>query len=195
VIAHPTPPIAIEDLTEKDGIPVTKIERTLVDLAGVVGIDELEDALDSALRRRLTTVNRVRLRLRSESGRRGIGKLRSLIAERDDQGHPSASRFETRLNRLLLKSGLPAMREYKIWDGGEFVARVDFCFPEAKLIIEADGFRWHSGRRAWQRDRERRNRLTAMGWRVIQATWDDLTRRPYETVERIRALLQPRLPI
>ena len=87
------------------------------------------------------------------------------------------------------------MREFKIWDGGEFVARVDFCFPEGKLIIEADGFRWHSGRRAWQRDRTRRNQLTAMGWRVIQATWDDLTRRPNETIEKVRALLQPQLPI
>ena len=186
--------IPISDLTEIDGIPVTRVERTLVDLAAVVDVDKLEDALDSALRRRLTTVNRLRLRMRSETRRRGIGKLRALLAERDDRGRPSASRFETRLNRLLVRSGLPAMREYKIWDGGNFVARVDFCYPEAKLIIEADGFRWHSARRAWQRDRERRNQLTAMGWRVIQVTWEDLVRRPGETVERIRALLQPRLP-
>ena len=187
--------LPIADLTEIDGIPVTRIERTLVDLAAVVDVDTLEDALDSALRRRITTVNRLRLRVRSESGRRGIGKLRVLLDERDERGRPSASRFETRLNRLLIKSGLPAMREYKIWDGGEFVARVDFCFPEGKLIVEADGFRWHSGRRAWQRDRERRNQLTALGWRVIQATWDDLTRRPNETIEKVRSLLQPQLPI
>lgn len=195
IIAHPTPAIPPEDLTKIEGVPVTRIERTLVDLAAVVDVDTLEDALDSALRRRLTTVSRMRLRIRSENGRRGIGNLRSLLAERDDQGHPSASRFETRLNRLLLRSGLPAMREYKIWDGGKFVARVDFCYPDGKLIVEADGFRWHSARRAWQRDRERRNQLTAMGWRVIQATWNDLTRHPDETIERIRALLQPRLPI
>lgn len=196
VVAHPTRrPLPAEDLTTVGGIPVTKIERTLVDLAAVVAPDDLEDAIDSAFRQRLTTVSRLKLRVRAEQGRRGIGKLRALLEERDDRGRPSASRFETRLNRLLLSSGLPAMREYKIWNGGEFVARVDFCFPEAKLIVEADGFRWHSARRAWQRDRERRNQLTAMGWKVIQATWDDLTRRPNETIERIRALLQPRLPI
>lgn len=187
--------LPISDITEVGGIPVTKIERTLVDLAAVVDVDRLEDALDSALRRRLTTVNRLRLRVGSERGRNGIRKLRGLLAERDDRGRPSASRFETRLNHLLIRSGLPAMREYKIWDGGEFIARVDFCYPEAWLIIEADGFRWHSARRAWQRDRDRRNQLTVMGWRVIQVTWDDLTRRPDETIERIRALLQPRLPI
>jgi len=185
----------MEDLTEIDGVPVTKIERTLLDLSGVSDPDSLEEAVDCALRRRLTTVSRLRLRLRSGSGRHGIKKLRSILAERDDKGRPSASAFETRLNRLLLRSGLPAMREYTIWDGGEFVARVDFCFPDSKLIIEADGYRWHSGRRAWQRDRERRNRLTELGWTVIQATWTDLMQRPAQTIERIRNLLQPRLPV
>jgi very-short-patch-repair endonuclease len=96
---------------------------------------------------------------------------------------------------LLLRSGLPAIREFTVWDGGEFIARVDFCWPEARLIVEADGFRWHGGRRAWQRDRERRNRLTTMGWSVIQVTWDDLTRRPDALIDTIRSLLQPRLPI
>jgi very-short-patch-repair endonuclease len=187
--------VRLADLTEIEGIPVTRIERTLVDLAGIVDADELEDALDSALRKRLTTVRKLRLRIRAESRRKGIGTLRSLVDERDDRGRPSASRFETRLNRLLLRSGLPAIREFTVWDGGEFIARVDFCWPEARLIVEADGFRWHGGRRAWQRDRERRNRLTTMGWSVIQVTWDDLTRRPDALIDTIRSLLQPRLPI
>lgn len=195
VISHPTPPLPIEDLTEIEGIPVTKIERTLVDLGAVLSVASLEEVIDCALRRRLTTVSRLQLRVRTDAGKRGIKKLRTVLAERDDKGRPSASAFETRLNRLLLDAGLPAMREFTIWDGGEFVARVDFCFPNSKLIIEADGFRWHSGRRAWQRDRERRNRLTAMGWSVLQVTWADLMQRPKETIERVGTLLQPRLPI
>ena len=181
--------------TEIDGIPVTRIERTLIDLAAVIDIDRLEDALDCALRRRLTSVGRLRLRLRAEAGRRGIGKLRVLLAERDGDGQPSASRFETRLNRLLVRSGLPAARQFTIWDGGAFVARVDFCFPEAKVIVEADSYRWHSSKRAWQRDRHRRNPLTELGWQILHVTWDDLIRRPEETIRRLRALLQPRLPV
>lgn len=192
-VAARTVRLPLHDITTIDGIPVTRIERTLVDLAGVLDPDALEDALDSALRRRLTTVAKLRLRVAAENGRKGIATLRGLLNERDDKGRPPASRFETRLNRLLLRSGLPALREFTIWNGGEFVARVDFCLPEGKLIIEADGFRWHGGRRAWQRDRDRRNQLTAMGWRVIQATWDDLTRHPDRLIERVRALLQPRL--
>lgn len=192
---HPRDPIPAHDLTEIDGIPVTKIERTIVDLAAVVDSDKLEDALDSALRRRLTTMNRMVMRARTSSGKPGIKHLRALLAERDNDGHPSESRFETRLQRLLLRAGLPAIRQFKVWDGGEFIARVDFCFPESKVIVEADSYRWHSSRRAWQRDRERRNRLTMLGWTVIQITWDDVVRRPDRTIERLRSLLQPRLPL
>jgi very-short-patch-repair endonuclease len=193
VSSHITPPIPIEDMSTIDGIPVTSIERTLFDLAGVVDVDALEDALDSALRRPLTTMGRLKLRLRSEKGRTGVGRLRALLHERDADGHPSESRFETRLNRLLLRSGLPAARQFTIWDGGVFVARVDFCFPEARLVVEADSYRWHGNRRAWQRDIERRNQMTALGWQIIQVTWADLTRNPDRIVGRLRDLLQPRL--
>ena len=195
VRSHRVDPIPAGEIVEIDGIPVTKIERTLLDLAGAVDVNTLEDALDSALRRRLTTINRLEMRVRGSAGKTGVRKLRSLLAERDHEGHPTESRFESRLQRLLLDAGLPAVRQHKIWDGGEFVARVDFCFPESKVIVEADSYRWHSSRRAWQRDRERRNRLTSMGWVVIQVTWDDVIKRPTRTVERLRSLIQPRLPI
>ncbi len=91
---------------------------------------------------------------------------------------------------------LPAgSRHVSIWNGGEFIARVDFCYPDGRLIVEADSYRWHSSRRAWQRDITRRNDLTQLGWQVVHVTWEDLTRRPEQTVERIRSLWQPRLPL
>lgn len=193
VIAHRRPPIATRDLKSAQGIPVTSIDLTLFDLAAVLDEDALEDSLDSALRKRLTSVNRLRLRLRETTRRKGIQSLRSLVDERASNGGPSASRFETRLNRLLSSHGLPALRQFTVWDGGEFVARVDFSYPHARVIVEADSYRWHSSKRAWQRDIERRNQLTSLGWQIIHVTWDDLTRRPNETLDRIRASLQPRL--
>lgn len=153
----------------------------------------IEDALYSALRKRLTSLARLRLRLRRENRRRGIASLRKLLDEHSVDGQPTASRFETRLNRLLLNGGLPAVRQHTVWNGGEFVARVDFCFPEARVIVEADSYRWHSSKRAWQRDIERRNQLTTLGWQIVHITWDDLTRRPQATLARIRALMQPQL--
>lgn len=193
VKAHRHDPLPAQDLKLIDGIPTTNIERTLMDLAAVVDIDALEDALDSALRKRLTTIARLRMRANQGSGRRGMNNLRRLISERTSEGQPTQSRFETRLNRLLLDGGLPPLRQHTVWDGGEFVARVDFCYPEAKLIVEADSYRWHSGKRAWQRDIERRNQLTTLGWQIVHVTWDDLIRRPQATLARIRAMTQPQL--
>jgi very-short-patch-repair endonuclease len=54
------------------------------------------------------------------------------------------------------------------------LARVDLAYPDVLLAIEADGYRYHSGRVAWQRDLERRNALTSRGWRVIHVTWKDV---------------------
>lgn len=194
VTSHRREPIATRDLKMIDGIPVTSIELTLLDLGGILDIDELEDSLDAALRKRLTSISRLKLRLRQESGRKGVAALRSLVEDRVQDGGPSESRFETRLNRLLLSQGLPALRQFTVWDGGEFVARVDFCYPEARLIVEADSYRWHSSRRAWQRDMSRRNALTQLGWQIVHVTWEDMTRWPEQTLNRIRSLLQPQLP-
>ena len=193
VKAHRHDPLPPQDLKLIDGIPTTNIERTLMDLAAVVDIDALEDALDSALRKRLTSIARLRMRANQGSGRRGMNNLRKLLSERTSEGQPTQSRFETRLNRLLLDGGLPPLRQHTVWDGGEFVARVDSCYPEAKLIVEADSYRWHSGKRAWQRDIERRNQLTTLGWQIVHVTWDDLIRRPQATLARIRAMTQPQL--
>jgi very-short-patch-repair endonuclease len=193
VVAHRMGSIPAQDLKTIDGIPCTGIDRTLMDLGLVVDADALEDALDSALRKRLTSVARLTMRLRQQPGRRGSGNLKKLLVERSSDGKPTESRFETRLHRLLLNGGLPPLKQHTVWDGGEFVARVDFCYPEAKVIVEADSYRWHSSKRAWQRDMDRRNQLTTLGWQIVHITWDDLIRRPSATLSRIRSLLQPSL--
>jgi very-short-patch-repair endonuclease len=69
-------------------------------------------------------------------------------------------------------------------DGGGFVARVDFAWPEARIALEYEG-RWH-GESPQQvtADRRRLNRLTAAGWTVIFVTAEDL-RFPERLVARI----------
>ena len=68
--------------------------------------------------------------------------------------------------------------------------RVDFAYPAARVAIEADGFRWHSSRQQWDRDRARRNALTAMGWTVLNVTWAELRDNPDAVINTISALLQ-----
>ena len=73
-----------------------------------------------------------------------------------------------------------------------FAARIDFAYPDHALAIEADGYRWHQGRAAWERDRTRTSELASRGWRVLQVTWLQLKHRPDEVIARIeRALRTP----
>ncbi|MGH2726588.1 MAG: type IV toxin-antitoxin system AbiEi family antitoxin domain-containing protein, partial [Actinomycetota bacterium] len=85
IVAHEVVALPHVDVTVVDAIPVTTPTRTLVDLGAVVSKDVLEEALDDALRRSLTTISRLRWRLMelSRRGRPGIPALRALIDARE----------------------------------------------------------------------------------------------------------------
>lgn len=189
---HRPLPMPAVDIAVHEGIPVTAPERTLIDVAGVVPRDAVEEALDDALRRRLTTIARLRWRLDglSRQGRPGIAAIRALVEERDPKTPVPESVFETRLLRALRRARLPEpVPQHEVHLPGGLSAFVDFAYPAARLAIEADGYRWHSGRIRWEHDRARRNELTLLGWRVIHVTWDDLHREPHAVVEAVRAAL------
>lgn len=190
--AHRTNALDHVDVEVIDAIPVTTVARTLIDLAGSAPRDAVEAALDDALYRGL--VSRARLRWRLEvlatSGRRGSVMMRDLLAERVDIGSVPQSQFETKLLRLIHDQHLPVPEtQYQIRFKGKVVATVDFAYPDARLAIEADGRRFHSGRIDFERDRDRANALSAMGWRVLRITWTALHRRPAAVAGSIRATL------
>jgi very-short-patch-repair endonuclease len=54
------------------------------------------------------------------------------------------------------------------------VAREDLAYPEHRLAIELDGFRWHAGRGPFRSDRLRRNRIEAAGWRSLETAPEDI---------------------
>lgn len=172
-------------------IPVTTVARTLIDVAAVASAEAVEEALDDALRRGLVSLSRLHWRLRElgGSGRPGSAVVRKLIDARS-AGEVPQSVFETRVLRELRRAGLPPPTlQHEIRDAGGLVAVVDFAYPEQKLAIEADGYRWHSGRIKWQSDIARRNRLTALGWRLMHITWRDLAREPERVMSELYGLI------
>lgn len=195
---HRTRGIVPGDRARIRGIPTTSATRTLIDLGAVASVDDVEDALESALRMGLTSIPYLqrRLDLLGGKGRRGAGVLRAVLAVRDATAPPTGSRFETRLNRALRNARLPLpTRQFEIYDAEGFVAQVDFCYPDARLIIEADSYKFHSGRDEWEKDIARRNRLTVAGWRILQITWRRLCEHPHEVAAEIRAALQEGRPL
>lgn len=179
------------DVRARDGISVTDPTRTLIDVASVVSRPQLETAVLDGLRRGLTTVARLRSRVDglSARGARGPARLRSLIDEWGDKGVPT-TRLESRLYRVLRRHRLvPFEAQFNISDRGRFIARVDAAYPEEKVAIEADGYRWHSSSEQWKSDLARRNALTARGWQVLHFTWEDLTYRSEQVAAQIRLAL------
>jgi very-short-patch-repair endonuclease len=171
---------------------VTDVTRTLLDLGSVTEREFVEVALDDALRKNLTSLPRLRWRLEDLGGRgrRGTGVLRRLLSNRDPTKAPPQSVLEARLIRMLRRARLPEpTTQYEVRERGRLLARVDLAYPELRVAIEADGYRYHSGRVAWQRDVERRNALTSRGWRVIHVTWNDVVSDGHKIVAEIRRAL------
>jgi hypothetical protein len=190
--------VAHNDVARSGAFTVTSADRTLIDLASVLNEARLESCLEEALHQRLLDPADLRIRLSScgSRGRRGAGTLRQLLDMRGPDCAPTESDLETLLLRVLRKARLPApQRQYEVWNGHEFVARLDFAYPDAHLAIQADSYRWHSRRRAWEKDIHQRNKLQVLGWRLRPTTYGELKYRPELFAKDVAYLLRARHPL
>ena len=165
------------DGTVIDGIPVTTPERTLLDLGAVCHESIVEMALDAAEKRGLVTLASVRAAVTrlGRSGRNGVGTLRRLLDDKSPGRKPTESEMETLMLQVIRRNGLPEpVTQFEIRRAGLFVARVDAAYPQWHVAIEYDSYKHHTGRRAIDRDTDRRNRIAAAGWLPIAATAEDL---------------------
>jgi very-short-patch-repair endonuclease len=184
VIVHEVSHLKQYDKTYIGPFRTTTAARTLLDLGGVSDVDSVEDAVEDALRRRLTTLAALEWELKQEGGRGHPGSkiLRELLRVRPRDYVPMASRLEIRIDRVLRVTQLPPYaRQFKV------CTRVgdrwpDFAFPDFTVAIEGDGYNSHGGRKAWLYDRQRDRALEALGWDVMHVTWDDITRRRDEFI-------------
>jgi very-short-patch-repair endonuclease len=191
LIVHRVQNLKPVDTCKVGSLTVTTPSRTLLDLSGMIEPKDVEVALDDALRRRLVSPARLKRTLDrlSMKGRKGVGVLRELLADRGQDYVSTESVLEDRFSQLIRKAGLPPpVRQFEI-RGEDLVARVDFAYPKVMLAIEVDGYRFHSGRQGWLRDLQRRTELAALGWTVLAFTWDDVEARPDRVVEQIRRKL------
>jgi very-short-patch-repair endonuclease len=175
-----------DEVTVRDGIPVTTPARTLFDLAAVVPAHQVEAAFNEAEYRRLTSPVSLDVLLARYPGRRGTRVLTRVL---DDHRRNGETRTRSELERCFLSlldaHGLPRPKINRVGDDGELDAR----WPEEKLIVECDGFAAHGTRKAFEADRARDRALVVAGWRVIRLTWRQLTTEPDAIAEQLRRLL------
>lgn len=142
--------------TTHEGIPVTTPGQTLADLATALPRRALEKAIEMAEVRKLDVV--------VPDGHPGLQRLRDAAA--DALPTTTDSPIEDAFLALCDAHGLPRPLVQAFVCG----QRVDFCWPEQRVIVETDGYEHHGTRAAFERDRARDAYMTARGWGTIRAT-------------------------
>jgi very-short-patch-repair endonuclease len=184
------PALIPEEVSIRNAVPCTSPSRTLVDLGGVLGERSLRRSVERAAVLGVLDVPAIDAAL-TRRRRRGGPLLRMILEDwRARAGKPHLrSDMEARLLALFSRHGLPTPlcnQRIKV-DGGRW--EVDFLWPTQRLIVEADGRRFHDTPIAFDRDRLRDRDLTLAGYRVVRITWTHLDREPEKTVAVIRRLL------
>ena len=167
------------DVQHFRGLPVASPARALIDFAEEASDRELERAVHEALTRNLVNAAAITRASERFRGRRGAARLRRLIAAAD-QPMLTRSEAEERFLSLLRAGELPSPEVNVLLDGYE----VDFLWREQRLVVEVDGYQFHSSRRAFERDRRRDADLQAAGFSVLRLTWRQVVNEPYATIAR-----------
>lgn len=176
----------LDDLSDHDvvieqGMRVTTVTRTIVDLAAVVSRQQLLHATEDAVVRRLTNIAKVGAILERvrRKGKPGVLKMCSVLDELGDGQPISPSALDRALSHVIDFSGLPApVKEHPLPSVQCLTGFVDRCFPTALLIVEADGRKWHERRHNMARDRERDVEAARMGYQTVRFVWEHLVSDP-----------------
>ncbi len=175
--------------TTVDGLRVTTVAQTLFDIVARVGLHRWERVCDGMLLEGRLTIDELQEQLENykSSRRAGIGLLRVLIDERSAQGWaPPESELEALLHEAVaMVPDCPTVRwQFPApWDPE--AQRVDSFIPAWRLILEADGRRWHARLQDFERDRWRDNQAAALGLHVMRFTHVHLLHRRPEVVRLI----------
>jgi hypothetical protein len=172
-----------DEVTAVGVLPVTSPLRTALDVAATMPEIDAIVALDSALRLRQLSRAELRAEYRTRTRLRGRPRAAQVLELLDPT---SGSAPETVARLLFRDCGPMPCTQFTVTAGGRFVARVDFAWPELRLVVEIDGFAWHSSRSAFQRDHDRQHDLEEAGWAVLRFTADDVLHRPDEVAATVR---------
>ncbi|MDQ1392262.1 MAG: hypothetical protein QOF30_1239 [Acidimicrobiaceae bacterium] len=167
-IRHRSTDLVVAQAANRNSLVVTNPLRTLVDLAGAALPEDLTEAVDNAVARRLVTVAGLEAEIDrlARPGRAGVGALRRHLVDRGFVGAPPPSVLEAHIRRLVIGLGLelPAV-EYTAGDDGQY--RLDLAWIAIMLAVEVDGYAFHFSPEHKERDEIRRNRLQREGWTVL----------------------------
>jgi Protein of unknown function (DUF559) len=156
--------LRLEDVTTRHRIPVTSVIRTLIDLAPALNHEQLEAAINEAVKHDYVDPDFLHASLESRRGQSGVATLRAFLDR-----HTlllTDSELERRFIPIASRAGLPPPLTQQHVSG----FRVDFFWPELGLVVETDGLRYHRTPAHQARDRIRDQAHTAAGLTALRFT-------------------------
>lgn len=173
--------LAEDERTVRDGIPVTTVARTLLDLAAVLRPDQLERALREAEVQQYADATPVGALLERHRGRPGTANLRAVLPRAGDGR--TQSDLEEMFLRFVDDHGLPRPKLNRFVAG----KHRDCVYEQQRLVVELDGW-WSHGKARFHDDRERDRALLVAGYATVRVTFDHLERDPRGLLDDLRAL-------
>jgi very-short-patch-repair endonuclease len=173
------------DGTIIDGAPVTSLERTYLDYAEQATERQLIAALEAGQRQNVLDLRKLRRCMDASPGRQGLKPLAAAIAQLTDHPQWTQSELENEFLHLLRAHHLPEPR-LNVLVLGELV---DCAWPEQKVIVELDGYAFHSARRTFEADRKRDIKLQKAGWSVLRFTHRRVRSEPATVIADVRHML------
>jgi len=182
-------PLPGDERTVLDGIPVTTVPRTLLDLAAILQRHQLETAINNAEVLRLTDPLSLPQLLGRYPGRRGTAALRGALNEAALGAGITRSELERRFQDFVARIGLPRPElNAPLHIAGRWI-EVDCLWRAQRVAVELDSRTFHGTAAAFERDRSRDRRLQVEGWTPVRITWRQLERDAPEIEADLRALL------
>jgi very-short-patch-repair endonuclease len=184
LLIHRAGELPESEVRMKDGLRLTSPARTILDVAARRRLDELEAIVAEALASHVVRRAELEAMAAAHPTHHGAAALRRVLGR---EGGPAFTRSaaERRLLALLRRAAVDAPRVNARLHGFE----VDFLWPQERVVVEVDGFRYHANRRSFERDRSRDAALAARGYRVMRVTWRQLVEQPERVLARIAAIL------
>lgn len=152
-----------------DGIRVTTVARTLVDLATVLPPTALRRAVAQADVLRRFDLHAVRAVLERHPRHRGRKPLEQLLGAWIDPETVRSPQEES-FPDICARFGFPR----PVMNAELLGMEVDAVFFDHRIAVELDSYTFHSGAIQWENDHEKRARLVAADWTVLAYSWRQL---------------------
>jgi very-short-patch-repair endonuclease len=185
---HRSKALLPQDITMHFGIPVTTPARTVLDNTPRLSDRALARAVNDLRHARYLALADLAELLARYPQTRATNRVRAYLAH--PERPPTRSEFEDAFLIFAERNHLPEPLVNTQVAGHE----ADVFFPEHKLVVELDGWDFHSDRFHFESDRDRDPDLLAAGIATVRLTWERLHLKPAREAARLDAILARRTP-